>query len=144
ASEQLATAGSRLRARLDALHREIGDRKQADRSWAKGDQETVEAAREWVSLAKGGAASEETGRRLREPLSDFLEAQAEHEAAQEQVDGLGEAFRIRGGWNRAFLVANTNGHVHSSTSCSTCRATTQFAWMTDYSGAAEDTIVADA
>src|SRR5699024_12010413 len=61
-----------------------------------------------------------------------------------QVGGLGEAFRLRGGWNRAFLVAGANGHVHSSTSCSTCHPTTQYAWMTDYSGADEDTIVADA
>lgn len=144
ASEQLAATGSRLRTRLDALHRAIGDRKQADRSWSKSDQETVEAAREWVTLVEGGAASEQMGRRLRGPLSDVETAQAEHETAREQVDGLGEAFRIRGGWNRAFLVTNANGHVHSSTSCSTCRPTTQYAWMTDYSGAEEDAIVADA
>src|SRR5699024_1181900 len=50
----------------------------------------------------------------------------------------------RGGWNRAFLVAGAGGHVHSSTDCSTCRPTTQYAWMTNYSGADEDTIVSDA
>ena len=66
------------------------------------------------------------------------------ERAREQVDGLDEAFRIRGGWNRAFLVAGAGGHVHSSTDCSTCRPTTQYAWMTNSSGADEDTIVSDA
>lgn len=144
ASGQLSTASSRLGARLDALHRAIGDRKDASGTWGKSDQEVVEAAGEWVTLADGGAASEATGARLRRPLRDAQAAQEEMESAREQVDGLDEAFQIRGGWNRAFLVANAGGHVHSSTGCSTCRPTTQYAWMIDYSGADEDAIVEDA
>lgn len=35
-----------------------------------------------------------------------------------------------------------NGHVHSSMHCKTCRQTTRFAWMTDYSGADEEKIFA--
>ncbi|HLR96161.1 MAG TPA: hypothetical protein VK053_16690 [Jiangellaceae bacterium] len=143
AASQLAKALSRQRVSFDSLHRAIGDRKQ-DGSWGKSDEQVIEAAREWVALAVGGAASEATGARLRGPLRDALAAREEAERAQEQVDGLQEAFRIRGGWNRAFLVANAGGHVHSSMACSTCRPTTQYAWMTDYSGADEDTIVADA
>ena len=143
ASGQLSTALSRQRGSFDALHRAIGDRKQ-DGSWGKSDEQVIEAAREWVTLAEGGAASEAAGARLRKPLRDAEAAGEEAKRAREQVDGLQEAFRIRGGWNRAFLVANAGGHVHSSTACSTCRPTTQYAWMTDYSGADEENIVADA
>src|SRR5699024_9525554 len=110
----------------------------------KSDEEALAAAREWVTLSDHGAASEAAGARIRVPLREAEAAQEETERAREQVDGLEEAFRIRGGWIRAFLVANANGHVHSSTSCSTWRPTTQYAWMTDYSGADEDVIVADA
>jgi hypothetical protein len=38
------------------------------------------------------------------------------------------------GWSRAFLVVNSNGHIHKSTSCSTCFDTTRFVWLTDISG----------
>jgi hypothetical protein len=38
------------------------------------------------------------------------------------------------GWSRAFLVSNSNGHIHSSTICSTCFETTQYVWITDLSG----------
>jgi len=41
------------------------------------------------------------------------------------------------GWSRFFLCTNTGGHIHSSTSCSTCTITTQFAWITSLSGKTE-------
>lgn len=50
-------------------------------------------------------------------------------------------FVRRGGWTRAFLVSNGNGHVHSSTACSTCFPTTKYAWMTEYSSKTENEIV---
>ena len=142
--KDFARAHSRLRGRLDEVHRAVGDRRDARRTWGKSDEQVLVAAREWVTLADGGAASEATGARIRGPLRKAEAAQVEVDRAREQVDGLEEAFRIRGGWNRAFLVANANGHVHSSTDCSTCRPTTQFAWLTDYSGADEAAIVGDA
>lgn len=37
------------------------------------------------------------------------------------------------GWARFFLVTSSAGHVHSSTSCSTCYITTRFALRTDLS-----------
>lgn len=144
AGKELARAYSHLRSRLDELHRSVGDRRSPRSGWGKSDEQVLTAAREWVTLADGGAASEATGSRIRGPLHDVETDQVEVDRAREQVDGLEEAFRIRGGWNRAFLVANANGHVHSSMDCSTCRATTQYAWLTDYSGADEDSIVQDA
>lgn len=144
AGKVLAATRSRLRSRLDELHRAIGDRRSPRDDWGKSDEQVFVAAREWVTISDGGAASEQTGARIRGPLRDVEAAQAEHGRAREQVDGLQEAFRIRGGWSRAFLVANNTGHVHSSMDCSTCRPTTQYAWLTDYSGADEDLIVTDA
>lgn len=144
AGKILATTRSRLRSRFDELHRAVGDRRSPRDGWGKNDEQVLTAAHDWVVLADGGAASEATGSQFRGPLHDVEAAQAEVDRAREQVEGLEEAFRIRGGWNRAFLVANGNGHVHSSMGCSTCRPTTQYAWLTDYSGADEATIVADA
>src|SRR5690625_1490950 len=142
ASAQLSSALSRQQSRLAALHRAVGDRRQTGGTWGKSDEEVLASAREWVTLADAGAASEATGGRIRGPLREAESSQEETERARAQVNGLEEAFRLRGGWNRAFLVAGANGHVHSSTSCSTCRDSTQYAWMTDYSGADEGTIVA--
>jgi len=41
------------------------------------------------------------------------------------------------GWSRFFLVQNTNGHIHSTMSCSTCFADTDFAWLPELSGLTE-------
>ena len=47
-------------------------------------------------------------------------------------------------WTRAFLVINSNGHVHSSLNCSTCFPTTRYQWLVQYSNDDENTIVEDA
>jgi hypothetical protein len=57
-------------------------------------------------------------------------------AAQDFADELrplhAEYIR-RGRWNRYFLVKNVNGHVHRSTRCGTCFATTSYAWLFELS-----------
>jgi hypothetical protein len=50
-------------------------------------------------------------------------------------------FARRGGWTRAFLVTNNGGHVHSSRNCSTCRWTTRFNWVIEFSGTTEAEVV---
>jgi len=47
-------------------------------------------------------------------------------------------------WTRAFLVINSNGHVHKSMDCSTCFPTTRYQWLVQYSNDDEKTIVDDA
>ena len=47
-------------------------------------------------------------------------------------------------WTRAFLVINSNGHVHNSMDCSTCFPTTRYQWLVQYSNDDEKTIVEDA
>jgi hypothetical protein len=56
---------------------------------------------------------------------------AECEAAARPLDA---EFKRRGGWNRAWLVLNTGGHVHRTTACRTCFPSTQFGWLTHLSG----------
>lgn len=46
-------------------------------------------------------------------------------------------------WSRFFLVANNNGHLHSSRGCSTCYPTTQYLWCAEISGLEEEDAVAE-
>lgn len=52
-----------------------------------------------------------------------------------------QEYRRRGGWPRAYLVQNVGGHVHRSTSCTSCYPSTRYEWLTHYSGRREDEIV---
>jgi hypothetical protein len=77
-------------------------------------------------------------------LEYWTKLQTELKAAQEQAEPLHAEFTRRGGWDRAFLVQNDGGHVHSSMNCSTCNNgeyATSFVWMTEYSGQTEEQIV---
>lgn len=51
-------------------------------------------------------------------------------------------WREHGFWSRFYLVTNANGHVHSSTDCSTCYDSTNFVWLTNLSGLTEADAVA--
>jgi len=44
-------------------------------------------------------------------------------------------------WTRAFLVINSNGHIHNTMECSTCFETTRFEWRVELSNDDEITIV---
>jgi hypothetical protein len=75
--------------------------------------------------------------------------------AQNKVEALVEALGVnaeatvplnaeyvrRGRWTRAYLVVNSNGHVHSTMGCSTCFYSTEFYWVTDLSDHDEFEIV---
>ena len=48
------------------------------------------------------------------------------------------------GWTRFFIVRNSNGHVHSSTRCSSCNKmgrATDFGWLVDQAGKTEAEII---
>lgn len=69
------------------------------------------------------------------------QARADEEAAvraiavrESELAQFETEFTARGGWTRYYLVNNSNGHVHSSTACSTCFPTTQYKWLVDQSG----------
>lgn len=52
-----------------------------------------------------------------------------------------EGLYIQHRWTRYYLVDNANGHVHSSTSCSTCYPTTQYYWCVEQSGLTAEELV---
>lgn len=87
-----------------------------------------------------------TGRYPDPARATQLEAQATEYAPQiaaitDQLKPYHDEFDRRGGWTRAYLVQNNGGHIHSSMRCSTCFPRTQYAWLVDYSGRAEEEIV---
>lgn len=92
-------------------------------------------------LANGEVASWDVAgyERTITAIDEAREALAKVHAEQRRI---GEEFTARGGWTRAFLV--TDGHVHSSMSCSTCnngQYATDFTWLVDFSGRTEAEVV---
>jgi hypothetical protein len=77
----------------------------------------------WFSQAKADEASE--------TVDAAINAIA---AASAAMAPLTAEFVSRGGWSRFYLVTNAGGHVHWTTGCTTCFPTTEFAWLTAYSG----------
>ncbi len=70
-------------------------------------------------------------------------AQAELEPLEERYATLEQLFAATP-WSRYWLVLNNNGHAHRDLSCSTCRPSTRFSRLPQYSGTAEDHFVGDA
>jgi hypothetical protein len=129
---------------LDAIHRELGDKKEpflggyAER-WGMAEQEAFEAA---TVLAQSGTPNKPwVARQMVRLLIDRAAALDALRPVVEEIDALGREF-YRRPWTRAFLcVTSGQGHVHSGRDCSTCRATTLFNWRTELSGAPESEIV---
>lgn len=140
-SKKLRVA-NRIEGTSASIHRAAGDRQVYYRrgiGWHMSFDEALEKARQV-------ADTDQTylGIQARKAIEEREQYQAEFDRLQAASDVLDAEYQRRGGWPRAFLVTNSNGHVHSSMSCSTCNrngAETRFAWMTDYSGKSEDEIV---
>lgn len=62
----------------------------------------------------------------------------QHYTLDVEALALHAEFLRRGGWTRFYLVQNTGGHVHISTECTTCFDTTDFGWLTQFSGTSHD------
>jgi len=113
------------------------------RIWAKIDQATSALAREKNMLKKTWGF----GRKQGQPVL----VGSEREQAEQQVitytnrlaelkaeaQPFQDEFSRRGGWNRYFLVTNTNGHVHRGMNCSTCFFDTQYRWLIDLADCVE-------
>lgn len=76
-----------------------------------------------------------------ESISAYDEKLAE---LRSEAQPFHDEFDRRGGWTRAFLVLNNDGHVHASRSCQHIRPTTRVGWMTEYSGKSQDEVIEDA
>lgn len=83
--------------------------------------------------------------RTAEEAEDKLaEMQAAVDAKAFEAFPLEQEYRRRGGWPRAYLATSAGGHVHRNMSCSSCNngmSPTRFAWLVDYSGMDDETIV---
>lgn len=91
---------------------------------------SADRERDEVGLAKQDAVIAELTAQAQAVLDEAVPYEAEYER--------------RGRWTRAFLVQNSNGHVHSSRSCSTCYPTTRYHWILEFSGSTEQDVVAAA
>ena len=99
--------------------------------------------------------AEENGERYEGQLDYLTRAAEEAEGKLSEMQGAVDAkafealplereFRRRGGWPRAYLATSAGGHVHRHTQCSTCNngtSPTRFAWLVDYSGMDDETII---
>lgn len=72
------------------------------------------------------AGEVETEVRLRRQRLDLMRQANEFNAEHE-----------RRPWPRYYVVTSSAGHIHASTGCQTCRATTQFGWLPNMSGQSE-------
>ena len=81
--------------------------------------------------------------RVEEIKNKIAELKEQYAKIQAEIKKL-NAIYDQDPWTRAFLVINSNGHVHSSMDCNTCFPTTRYNWLVQYSNDDENTIVEDA
>jgi hypothetical protein len=123
---------------VGALHSNVGDKIRyigRKRVWTMTDDEVMRAAAKWELLALHLQAQVKT--RL-ERLSEIYQ---ERVVLLMTIGNLDREYARRP-WSRFFEVTSSNGHVHSSMSCSTCRVTTGFGWHPELSGTSEEDAVA--
>ncbi len=77
----------------------------------------------------------------KQSLESYRKLEAKRLALVAEQDAL-EAIWREHRWSRFFLVLNSNGHIHSSLSCSTCYWTTRYGWLPRLSGLTEADAVA--
>lgn len=82
--------------------------------------------------------------RARKLVAGFEQTMTEISTAHSARLVLEAEYTRRGGWTRAYLVDNADGHVHKSTRCSSWNKglyATRYHWLTELSGQAETEIV---
>lgn len=92
------------------------------------------------TVEKLAAASETTDwnrRKAAEALDKRHELRTRKDHIQARIDALNATWEANGRWSRFFLVTNSNGHIHSSMGCSTCRPSTNYAFLVEMSGMSE-------
>jgi len=73
---------------------------------------------------------------------DLRQEEARNDRLRDERTPYADEYRLRGGWLRYFLVANTGGHIHRDTCCATCFDSTNYVWLTNLSDEAVETMVA--
>lgn len=137
-SQDNAMAAAQLSAAIDSLHYGADD-KQERRRFGRGyirvwGMNAIAAHAAVVAIAGDEA---QPGWKRREATDKLARYDVKVEAVKATSMALFEAEQKYLGWSRFYLVTNTGGHIHSSTSCSTCYPSTQYNWLTDLSGLTE-------
>jgi hypothetical protein len=132
-----STANHTIDRTMDLAHRAIGDRKHGRSEWRRTDISVENEIRELVHLETTPWSVD--FKKIVASLDDASVELARCDAEQRPLDDQYYAAP----WARFFLVTSSDGHIHSSMSCSTCRSTTEFGWLPELSGQTEaDAVVA--
>lgn len=124
----LGKATASVRWALDTMRTALGDHRNRNGLFALSASETLDRA----------AAAVANGERFSARIADALRYHAEYTSAWKIAHDEFEIESAKyGGWSRFFLVLNNGGHIHRSMSCTTCYATTEFAWLPELSGLTE-------
>jgi hypothetical protein len=139
-------AAERARSAVHAAQERVFYAAGARRSYGRGPARWSQSFADAFAACEAMAADENQPGYKRSDAVKAIEgvaaARAAENAARNVVTAYNEVFHARGGWTRGFLV--TDGHVHSSMSCSTCNRgefATQFTWLTEFSGHTEAEVV---
>jgi len=149
--EEDARNGARLNAAADVVRRAIGQRPDERREGPPRARHTVvEWPTSWeIAWATAKALPVDTPSRdgyVTERTVGEAVAQVEALVAfsahlTRLLAALDAEFDHRGGWARYYRVANTGGHVHTTTSCRNTYAGTAWTWPTQLSGATHADVV---
>ncbi len=127
-SDEVQHAYAAIGRMMDRVHSAAGDRRD---TWTKGqpwkltDEEAIVATPRILR---------EVGRHA-DAVSMLPVLRQAHQALVAQLKELGQQYT---GWQRFFLVTSSDGgHIHATTTCGTCRWTTQFGWLPQLSGLTE-------
>jgi hypothetical protein len=138
----LYEAHARIDSKLDSLRSTIlgmADAKYYYRGRRRVTDMTEEEAVEILSANRDGR-NVRYGMQTNGEVLDRLDA--EYEKAFESLEEIGSVQKLYTGWSRFFVVTSSNGHIHSSTHCSTCRPTTTYGWLPNLSGKTEAEAIA--
>lgn len=125
------------------LHTVLGERKvhlSRGRSAWPTSHATVEAAVRKLAI-EGSEGAPYKQREAAEAIAKLDRYRAALVAAKAAQDPYHDEYDRRP-WSRFFLVTSSDGHIHSSLQCSTCRPTTGYKWLPDLSGKTEADAVA--
>lgn len=98
-------------------------------------------ARSSAALRRDAAATTDSAVAARHYTEDAERYDEEARTARAAAAPLEAEYERRGGWTRAFLVANNNGHIHRTTGCTTTYITTRWAYLPEVSGMDDEQIV---
>lgn len=141
--EALARIDGRITSLVNDAHSLVGDTRQyrgRARMWTMTGPEAVTALRALATATDHPRPW--TVRDAAATVAKLDEAHAQRAANLDAQAPLRAEFAHRP-WSRYFLVTSSDGHIHSSMGCQTCRPTTTYGWLPKMSGQDEATALAE-